>query len=70
MTINANTKAIEMLELFDKDFKAAIIKMALTNKYKHTSNKRKKTKKNLSKEVKDIDKDEPNGIFRTEKCNN
>lgn len=70
-TINANTEVIEILELFDKDFKAAIIKMALTNNYKYTSNKGRETKKNnLSKEVEDTDKEEPNGIFRTENCNN
>lgn len=33
-----------MLELCDKGFKAAIIKMALTHNDKHTSNKRKHTK--------------------------
>lgn len=36
ITMDANTKVTEMLELSDKDFEAAVIKNVSTSNYKHT----------------------------------
>lgn len=54
-SVDANTEVREMLEVFDKGFKAAVIKTASTNNHKYTSNNRKHWE---SEEVEDIKKNQ------------
>lgn len=62
-----NQQMTQILELFDKDFKTAIIKNPLISNYEYCGNKWKNRK---SWQRNRRYKEEPDGDFRTEHYNN